>query len=428
MEENLFDKACQQLNKAFEHVSISPDTAERLKYPKSVLKVSVPVRMDNGDLRVFPGYRVRYNNARGPTKGGIRFHPNVSVDEVQSLAFWMTFKCAVLDLPYGGGKGGITVNPKELSRFELERLSRNYIDAIADFIGPDRDIPAPDVYTNPMIMGWMMDQYSTIARKIVPAVITGKPLSMGGSLGRKAATATGAFHTIQTILEAKGEKPEKTTVAIQGFGNAGAILAELLFKAGYRVVAVSDSQGGLYCSDGLDIPAVRKVKESTRGLKAVYCKGTVLNSGDAENITNEDLLELDVDVLAPAALEDQINKNNADKIRARYVFEVANGPTTPKADKILESKGIVVVPDILVNAGGVTVSYFEWVQNRQGLYWKEDKVNRRLKEKMIIETNKVVAIAEEKKIPLRTAAYVHALQRIESAIEARGTKKFFTQD
>lgn len=426
MAASLFSDASQRLTDALKHVEISDDTIERLRFPKSSLKVSIPVRMDNGDLRVFPGYRVRYDDTRGPTKGGIRYHPGVSNDEVQSLAFWMTFKCAVMNLPYGGAKGGITVNPKELSRFELERLSRGYIEAIADFIGPDIDIPAPDVYTNQMIMGWMMDEYSIITRRITPAVITGKPLSMGGSLGRETATAMGALFTMQTLLpKLKMTTPSSTTVAIQGFGNAGAILAKLLFDAGYKVVAVSDSRGAIYKEDGLDIPSVRRLKEETRKLKAVYCTETVCNIVDHDALTNEELLTLDVDVLIPAALENQITEKNADHIRARAVFEVANGPTTPEADSILDMRGIPVVPDILTNAGGVTVSYFEWVQNRVGDYWTLDEVNGRLKEKMIAETERIWAIAQEKRVSLRTAAYVHALERIEDAVEARGTKRYY---
>ncbi|MBF0188647.1 MAG: glutamate dehydrogenase [Magnetococcales bacterium] len=371
------------------------------------------------------GYRVRFDDTRGPTKGGIRYHPGVNLDEVQSLAFWMTFKCAVMDLPYGGGKGGITVNPKELSMFELERLSRGYINAIADFIGPDVDVPAPDVYTNAMIMGWMMDQYNIIRRGLSPAVITGKPLPMGGSKGRESATAMGAFHVMQTLLGKQDRPPERTTVAIQGFGNAGSILAELLHEAGYKVVAVSDSKGGIYTPNGLDIPNVIQEKRASRALKAVYCEGSVCHIQPHESISNAELLALDVDVLVPAALENQITADNAADIKARWVFEVANGPTSFDGEQILLDNGITVVPDILTNAGGVTVSYFEWVQNRQGLYWTIDEVNDRLKSMMIRETEAVWSIALEKKIPVRTAAYVHALGRITASMDARGTKSFY---
>ncbi len=425
MSHSLLSDANQRLEKALQYVAIDEDVAERLRFPKASLIVSIPVRMDNGTLRIFQGYRVRYDDSRGPTKGGVRYHPGVTLDEVQSLAFWMTFKCAVLNLPFGGAKGGITLNPKELSKFELERLTRGYVDAIADFIGPDVDIPAPDVYTNQMVMGWMMDQYSIIQRKITPAVVTGKPVSMGGSLGRETATAMGAFFVMQAALAKMKRSPEDTTVAVQGFGNAGAIIAELLFSAGYKVVAVSDSKGGVFAPEGLDIPSLRHMKDSTRTLKAVYCKGTVCSQVDHTVITNEQLLELDVDVLVPAALENQITAANGDRIQARYIFEVANGPITSEADTILETKGIQVFPDILVNAGGVTVSYFEWVQNRNGLYWTLEEVNDRLEKSITLEAERIWAIAQDLNISLRTAAYVHALNRLGDAIKAKGTRDYY---
>ena len=420
---SLLSDANQRLEKALRYVSISEDAIERLKFPKASLTVSIPVRMDDGSLKVFQGYRVRYDDSRGPTKGGVRFHPSVNLDEVQSLAFWMTFKCAALNIPFGGAKGGITLNPKELSRFELESLSRGYINAIADFIGPDIDIPAPDVYTNAMIMGWMMDQYSIIQRQIIPGVVTGKPISMGGSLGRETATAMGAFFTIQTLLPKFGQSPQGTTVAIQGFGNAGAVLAELLFKAGYQVVAVSDSQGGIHAPQGLDIPSIRHSKDATRRMQAVYCEGSVCNLVEHSVITNAELLELDVDVLIPAALENQITAANAHSIKARYIFEVANGPVTSEADTILAERGIQVIPDILVNAGGVTVSYFEWVQNKSGFYWSLEEVNQRLRDKMMEETKRIWETAQELAIDLRTAAYVHALNRLGESIRAKGTRE-----
>ncbi|HEY9846124.1 MAG TPA: Glu/Leu/Phe/Val dehydrogenase, partial [Candidatus Caenarcaniphilales bacterium] len=340
MSDFLFADASQRLQQALTYVEISEDAIEYLKFPQASLSVAIPVRMDDGRLRIFQGYRVRFDDTRGPTKGGVRYHPNVSMDEVQSLAFWMTFKCAVLNLPFGGAKGGVTLNPKALSKFELERLSRGYVDAIADFIGPDVDILAPDVYTNPMIMGWMMDQYSIIRRKLCPAVVTGKPVAIGGSWGRDTATAMGAFFVIEAILPKFDQLPQQTTVAIQGFGNAGAGLAELLFHAGYKVVAVSDSQGGIFSRQGLDIPSIRQVKESSRGLKAVYCHGTVCNQIDHEVISNDELLALDVDVLIPAALENQITAANATEVQAKFIFEVANGPVTSAADSCLEQRGI----------------------------------------------------------------------------------------
>ncbi|MDK2973574.1 MAG: glutamate dehydrogenase [Candidatus Sumerlaeota bacterium] len=425
MSDGIFLDARKRLDAALQHVRLSPDTVERLHYPKSVLKVSVPVRMDNGALKIFPGYRVRYDDTRGPAKGGIRYHPNVSPDEVTSLAFWMTFKCAVLNLPFGGGKGGITVNPKALSRTELERLSRGYIDAVADFIGPDIDIPAPDVYTNQMIMGWMMDQYSIIKRRITPAVITGKPLSMGGSLGRETATAKGAYHAIRVMMKRKNRDLKDLRVAIQGFGNAGAELAEMLFNDGCTIVAVSDSRGGIFKQDGLHIPTVRQRKKATQKLEALYADGSVLESQDHDRITNEELLELDVDLLIPAALEGVITEHNAGRIKARTIIEVANGPTTGAAEAILAEKGIDVLPDILANAGGVTVSYFEWVQNRQGMYWTEEEVAQRLEQRMVTETECVLALAEEKGVTLRLAAYIHALHRLEDASASRGTEDYF---
>jgi glutamate dehydrogenase (NADP+) len=425
MADSLLSDAARQLERALKYTSVSEDTIESLKFPKASLTVSIPVRMDDGSLKVFQGYRVRYDDARGPGKGGVRYHPNVSLDEVQSLSFWMTFKCAALNLPFGGAKGGITVNPKALSRLELERLSRGYIDAIADFIGPDVDILAPDVYTNAMVMGWMMDQYSTIKRQISLGVVTGKPIAMGGSLGREAATATGAFYVIEAILPKFDRVPQNTTVAIQGFGNAGGTLADLLFKAGYKVVAVSDSQGGIYAKKGLDIPSVRQFKNSTRAMKAVYCEGTVCNIVDHEVLTNEELLALDVDILIPAALEKQITETNAHKVKAKLIFEVANGPITSAADPILEAKGVYVFPDILINAGGVTVSYFEWVQNRSGMYWTVSEVNQSLQRKMIDEAEHIWTIAHIHAIPMRTAAYIHALNRLGEAIDAKGTRLYY---
>ena len=426
MPTTLLADASVQLEKALKYVSISEDAIERLKYPKASLTVAIPVRMDDGSLRIFQGYRVRYDDTRGPGKGGVRYHPSVCLDEVQSLAFWMTFKCALLNLPFGGAKGGITVNPKQLSKAELERLSRGYIEAIADFIGPDVDILAPDVYTNEMIMGWMMDQYSIIQRRISLGVVTGKPLTMGGSKGRDTATATGAFHVINTVLPKFEEKPSQTKIAIQGFGNAGAEIAELLAKVGYQVVAVSDSRGGIYSACGLDIPSIRQYKQNHMSIKGVYCQDTVCNIVEHDVISNEELLTLDVDVLIPAALEKQITKDNASQVRAKYIFEVANGPITSQADRILEENGIKIFPDILVNAGGVTVSYLEWVQNRNGLYWSQTEVQEQLKTRMIAETQTVWQVATEFEVSFRTAAYIHALNRLNNAMSAKGTRDYYS--
>ena len=424
MTHSLLTDASRRLDRALKYVTISEDAAERLKAPKASLKVSIPVRMDDGSLRVFEGYRVHFDDTRGPTKGGIRFHPQVNLDEVQSLAFWMTFKCAAVNIPFGGAKGGITLNPKELSKAELERLSRGYIDAIANFIGPDTDIPAPDVYTNPMIMGWMMDQYSIIRQQRTPAVITGKPVALGGSLGRATATGTGTFYVLEAIMSQLSTNSELApkTVAIQGFGNAGSVVARHLFDAGYTIVAVSDSRGGIYTPNGLDIPSIQKFKADTRSVKAVYCDGSVCSLVEHEMITNDELLKLDVDILIPAALENQITAANANDIRARYIFEVANGPINADADDILEAKGIAVFPDILVNAGGVTVSYFEWVQNRSGLYWSLEEVNQRLKHQMVTAANTIWTIAQTQDTSARTAAYIHALNNLGAAMDARGTR------
>lgn len=410
-----FTDASGRLEAAIDHAGVSPDTIERLKLPKSVLKVSIPVRMDDGRLEVFAGYRVRYDDTRGPTKGGVRFHPDVDADEVQSLAFWMTFKCAALGLPFGGGKGGVAVDPKQLSTSELERLSRGYVSAVADVIGPDVDIPAPDVATNAMVMGWMMDQYAIIKRRIEPGVVTGKPVSMGGSLGRDTATGDGAWHVIRTLLPDLLEgDAESVTVAIQGFGNAGQVLAQQLHNAGHKVVAISDSKIALHNPDGIDVPAARQAKADGE-----------LKANGAKEISQAELLALDVDLLCPSALENAITEDNAKDVRAKVVFEVANGPVNGAADEILAEAGVTIVPDILVNAGGVTVSWFEWVQNRTGLPWDADKVAQELEDRMVRETGNIRDLAKEKDLSLRTAAYVHALRRIGEAVDARGAHDDF---
>ena len=425
MSETIFDEAIQRLDDAYRYASIDKEALQRLKYTKAIIEVSIPVRMDNGSLKVFKGYRVRHDDTRGPTKGGLRFHPNVCLDEVKALAFWMTFKCAVMGLPFGGAKGGVIVDPKHLSRLELERLSRGFIEQIADFIGPDTDIPAPDVYTNAMIMGWMMDEYSKITRRYSPAVITGKPIPLGGSLGRDDATGRGVYYCIKELEKKMGWNPNEISVAVQGFGNAGKNVAILLHNDGYKIVAVSDSQGGIYRKEGFDIPSIIQTKNATRRVKAVYCQGSVCETVDAEHLSNEQLLKLPVDILIPAALEDVITDKNANEIQASYIFEAANGPITPAADKILFSKDITVVPDILANAGGVTVSYFEWVQNRYGHYWVLDDVHSRLQSKMKEEFNHVYQLMKTHKCDMRTAAYTHALNRLGEAISAQGTHEYF---
>jgi len=421
----IFSDAIQRLDHALEYADVDPEVVARLKHPKAILQVSIPVRMDDGALRIFEGLRVHHDDTRGPTKGGVRYHPNVSLDEVKALAFWMTCKCAAVGIPYGGAKGGVIVDPKELSRLELERLSRGFIREMADFIGPDTDIPAPDVYTNEMIMGWMQNEYSTIHRCHTPDVITGKPLALGGSLGRDDATGRGAFICIQELEALRGWTPEKTRVAVQGFGNAGQSVALRLHEAGYRVVAVSDSRGAIYSPDGFDVPSLASFKQESRHLKAVYCHGCLCEMVEAESLTNEELLELDVDILIPAALENQITEANAERIQARVVVEVANGPTTSVADAILADRGVLVVPDILANAGGVTVSYFELTQNRQGYYWTLDEVHERLRSIMSREFQAITERMDAHGTTMRTAAYAHALDRIGGAIRAQGTQRFF---
>lgn len=423
----IFEDALERLNHSAKFAEIDPEAVERLRYPKATIGVSIPLRMDNGSLRIFTGYRVHHDDTRGPTKGGIRFHPNVTLDEVKALAFWMTFKCAVVGVPFGGAKGGIIVDPKSLSRLEVERLSRAFVEQIVGFIGPDKDIPAPDVYTNDMIMGWMMDEYSKIVHRYSPAVITGKPVSLGGSLGRNDATGRGAYYCIKELEKKRQWNPEEIRVAVQGFGNAGQHVASLLHSDGYKIVGVSDSRGAIYSPTGFDIPSLIRAKHETQQVKAVYCTGSVCESVPATQITNEELLELDVEILIPAALENQIHKDNAERIKAQIIVEAANGPITSDADPVLNKKDVLIIPDILANAGGVTVSYFEWVQNRAGLYWDEDDVHQRLQKIMSREFSNVYDMSLEKQIDMRTAAYAHALNRLGQSISAQGTHSYFSE-
>ncbi len=423
--DSTFEGAIRRLETALAHVEFADEVPDILRHPEASLLVSVRVRMDDGSLKVFRGYRVRHSTLRGPAKGGIRFHPAVNLDEVTSLAFWMTFKCAVLDLPFGGGKGGVAVDPKSLSRMELERLSRGYMRAIADFIGPEIDIPAPDVYTNPTIMAWMSKEYNRMKGHNTPSVITGKPVPLGGSLGRDDATARGGYYIVRDLAERRGLRPKEMTVAVQGFGNAGYHIARLLHGDGFRIVAVSDSRRAFYSKDGFDPEAVMAHKDAEGAVGPVRRQGEGWVVVDHEEITNEKLLELDVDILVPAALENVITPENADRVRARYILELANGPVTSEADPILKSRGVTVFPDILANAGGVTVSYFEWVQNRTGLYWTLEEVHQRLRERMVGEYHKVEAIAEERDVDNRTAAYILALRRYVEAIKSLGTSDYF---
>lgn len=427
MSNAIFEDALARLDQAAKYANIEPEAVERLKHPKAALEVSIPVRMDDGSLEVYKGYRVKHDDTRGPTKGGIRFHPNVSLGEVKALAFWMTFKCALVGVPFGGGKGGVIVDPKKLSRLELERLSRAFIEQLVGFIGPDKDIPAPDVYTNEIIMGWMMDEYSKIRHCHSPAVITGKPIALGGSLGRGDATGRGAYYCIKELEQKKGWNPADITVAVQGFGNAGQHVANLLHSDGYKIVAVSDSRGAIHSPSGFDVPSLIHHKNEHAEVKAVYCEGSVCEIIPANAISNDELLELEVDILIPSALENVITLANAGNIKAKVIVECANGPITSDADAIINQKDILVIPDILANAGGVTVSYFEWVQNRAGFYWEESEVHAKLQAIMKKEFNNVYELMLEKKIDMRTAAYVHALNRLAQAIEVKGTHRYFSE-
>ncbi len=418
-EDSLLDHALIRLDEAANHLSIDADVIEKLKYARETTKVRLMIRMDDGSRKSFLAWRCRYDDTRGPTKGGIRFHPSSTADEVETLAFWMTFKCAVMNLPYGGGKGAVQVDPRKLSKAELERLSRAYMQAFARIIGPDRDIPAPDVYTNSMIMGWMADEYAQIVGQHQPAVITGKPLALGGSLGRGDATARGGYYLVRHLADDLGLSGVMR-VAVQGFGNAGQHIARLLAADGHKIVAVSDSQGAVRAEAGLDVAMLIDAKG--RGQSVAATAGT----GGHESLSTDDIVGVDCDLLVPAALENMIDRDNAGSVRARLVLELANGPVTPEADAILAGKGVVVLPDILANAGGVTVSYFEWVQNRQGYYWTVEEIHDRLRAIMEREGRAIWTLANDRGITVRTAAYVHALSRLADAIEAHGTQSFFT--
>jgi len=417
-DDTLLGRALIRLEEAASHLQIDQDVIEKLKYPRETTKTRLLIRMDDGSRKSFLAWRCRYDDTRGPTKGGIRFHPDSTIEEVETLAFWMTFKCAVMNLPYGGGKGAVRVDPHALSKSELERLSRAYMQAFASTVGPDRDIPAPDVYTNAMIMGWMADEYNQITGSVSPAVITGKPIALGGSLGRNDATARGGFYLVRHLAQELGLSGSRS-VAIQGFGNAGQYFAQLADEDGNRVVAVSDSTGAIHKPDGLDVPALIAGKNAGRPVAdmAAELGAAVIPSGD--------LIAVDAELLVPAALEEMITADNAGSIKARVVLELANGPVTSEADRILTDKGVVVLPDILANAGGVTVSYFEWVQNRQGFYWDIEEIHARLKKMMEREGRAVWAIAQDRSVSVRSAAYIHALGRLATAIEAHGTQPFF---
>jgi glutamate dehydrogenase/leucine dehydrogenase len=403
--------ACEQLRIAAEKLKLEPEIHEMLKHPKRSLIVSITVKMDNGQPCVFKGCRVQHWDARGPFKGGIRYHPNVTLDEVTALAMWMTWKCAVADIPYGGAKGGVCCNPKKMSRGELERLTRRYISLLLDFIGPYRDVPAPDVYTDAQTMAWIMDTYSQFKGYSVPECVTGKPLSVGGSEGREEATSRGAVICAREAAKLLGLKLKGATVAVQGFGNVGWNAAKIAYDMGCKIVGVSDSVGGIHCKNGLNPYKIHEHKSKT---------GSVINYKGCENITNAGLLETKCGILIPAALENQITKANVDKIRAKIVTEGANGPTTPEADIALHEKGVLLVPDILANSGGVTASYFEWVQNLTREHWTLEEVNRKLENKMVKAFNDVQKLAKSEKSDMRTAALILGVGRVAEAIKTLG--------
>jgi len=413
---NAYENAMQQFEAATKIIDLSQSQIALIKEPKKIIQVSLPVHMDDGQIETFTGYRVQHSTARGPAKGGVRYHQDVSLDEVKALAFWMTMKCSVVGIPFGGGKGGIIVDPKTLSKNELERLSRKYFAAIIEDIGPDKDVPAPDVNTTPQIMSWFMDTYSTHVGHHSPGVVTGKPLEVFGSQGRAAATAQGMVYTLEETIRHLNMKMDGITVAIQGFGNAGSHSARLLNQLGAKIVAVSDITGAYFNESGLDVNAMLQWTNHHQGLLSEY-EGT----GNAKKLSNpKELLELSVDVLIPAALENQITEANAQKVKAKVIAECANGPCTVEADKILNFKNIFVIPDILCNAGGVTVSYFEWVQNRMGFYWPEDQVNRELSRVMKHAFSEVLEASKKHKIPMRVAAFVVGIDRVIKATELRG--------
>jgi glutamate dehydrogenase (NADP+) len=393
-----------------EENEIAPDVQEKLMQPKMALQFGIPVQMDNGGLKVFTGYRIQYNDTRGPFKGGIRFHPKVNYDEVASLSLWMTIKCAIAGIPYGGGKGGVTANPKEMSESEIERLSRGYVRALADNIGQEKDIPAPDVNTNGKIMAWMVEEFETIKRRKEPGVFTGKPVSLGGSKGREQATGEGGLYALNLWVDTNNLTPQDLTVAIQGFGNVGYHFARLARECKYKIVAVSDSKGAIYSESGFDPIKLQEFKSQRKSFYEIFA-----DNESVKKITNEELLELNVDVLVPAALENQITKENADNIKAKHILELANGPVALEAEAVLDKKNINVIPDVLANAGGVAVSYFEWIQNKTGYYWDENEVSEKLKKLIEQEAGEIYLSAKENGISLRKAAYRLALKRIEKA-------------
>jgi len=410
-EKNPFEAMSERFDRAAQLLGLDPDLYAVMRVPSRELKVYIPVRMDSGHIEVFEGFRVQHNFARGPAKGGIRYAPDVSLDEVKALSAWMTWKCAVVNVPFGGAKGGIICNPVQMSQGELERLTRRYTAELFDFIGPDRDVPAPDMNTNEQTMAWIMDTYSMHKGYTVNAVVTGKPVALGGSLGRREATGRGVLFCVNEAIKRFNLTPQQTSVVVQGSGNVGGIGASLMHEQGYKVIAISDVGGGIHNSNGLNIPDVLDYLQRTKSLEGYE---------EADYVSNNELLEIECDVLAPCATENQITSENADKIKCKILAEGANGPTTPKADQILHDKGIFVIPDILANAGGVTVSYFEWVQDRMGYFWREDEVNQRLEEKMVASFIELSNLAELHNVDTRTAAYMLAIDRVAFDTKIRG--------
>lgn len=410
---NPFDNFVAVMDKAAGVMGISEEDYLTFKYPERELKVALPVRMDDGSLKVFEGFRIQHSTLRGPAKGGVRYHQNVNVDEVRALSAWMTFKCAVAAIPYGGGKGGIVCRPREMSKGELERLTRTYIDKIAAIISPNTDIPAPDVGTNAQTMDWMVDEYSKLKGESVYGIVTGKSIEIGGSKGRNEATGRGVCFVTLEMMKKYNMKPEDCKIVIQGMGNVGSISAKLLAEEGAKIIAVSDVSCAIYNENGLDIAGIYKYLDSGKNLLDGY-------TGDCKRITNAELLELPCDILIPAALENQITAENADRIKAKIVIEAANGPTSVEADEILNKKGVKVLPDILSNSGGVIVSYFEWVQNLQNFYWEEDDVNAKLKRQIVGAFNDVFDAREKYDCTFRVAAYIVALNRLVTAKKLRG--------
>lgn len=409
--ENPFESMMQRFDIAAHLLNLEPGLYEYLKTPVRQVIVSIPIAMDNGEVRVFEGYRVIHNDILGPSKGGIRYAPDVSLDEMKALAAWMTWKCAIMSIPFGGAKGGVKCDPSKLSSLQLEKITRRYTSNLIDIFGPDRDVPAPDMNTNEQTMAWIMDTYSMHMRRTEPAVVTGKPLLLGGSLGRREATGRGCMIVTLTAMEKIGMKPKDTLVVVQGFGNVGSVAAQLLREQGCKIIGVGDVSGAFYNKKGIDID---------KALEWVKHNKTLAGFPGAEQIPQDELLELECDVLVPAAKEDQITYRNASKIKAKIICEGANGPTSSKADPILQEKGILVIPDILANAGGVTVSYFEWVQDRVGYFWSLDRVNSRMEQMMKDAFNSVYETAERYKVPLRIGAYILAIDKVARTLKIRG--------